>query len=530
MLYAFEEYTLDVSKRELRRAGALVAVEPLDLDVLEYFVRHNERIVSKEELIDAVWSRRIVSDSTISSRITAVRQAIGDSGRQQRLIRTYSRRGFRFVGDFQVRPTDQGERPRQTEAQEREHAGNVACTGAPIQRAPTIAILPFAIDGYDPRQHAFVNGLVEDITTALSQFHWLSVLARSTSFAWRGWAVDIKQLGHDLGAHYTVEGSVRLAGSRMRVTARLIDAGSAATLWSNWFDIESDDFFDLQDRITATVAGAIEPRLERIEIARAKGRPDESLNARQCYLRGLGRLYQWNRSGVDDALRLFRRATEIDAEFACAYGMAAYCYVQRKSYGWLNDRACEAEECARLARRAAELTNDDPLTLAKAGHAIESLTGDLDSGAVFIEQALKLNPNLAAGWYVRGWLDLFHGRPEIAADHLLRAIRLSASDPLVFKTHSALAYAYLLLGRFDDGAAMAERALYAHPHYLTGVRGAAANHALAGRVGRAQELMARVRALDPTLTVSKLPELLPFQRPQDQDKWTGALRRAGLPD
>ena len=516
MIYAFEKYLLDSNRRELRRAGNVVSIEPQVFDVLELLVRAHPSMVSRKELIAKVWDGRIVSDSTISSRIAAARAAIGDSGNEQRLIQTFSRRGFRFVGS--VRMQQQVELT-SVEAELK------------LQGKPSIAVLPFANIPQDDRKHQeFVHGIVEDITTDLSQFRWLAVVARNVSCAHKGWAVDIKEGGRDLGAHYLLEGSVRREDNRLRVTTRLIEPTTGAHLWAKRFDQEDNDYFELQDQITSNVIGAIALKLEEIEIDRACRSSPETPNPVHCYLRGLGHVYQWSKDGISDAPCMFQKAIELDAEFAPAYGMAAYCYVQRKSYGWFGDRPKENAECELLARKAAALAKSDAVALSKAAHAIASVVGDLDSGAIFVDRALKLNPKLGAAWYVSGWIRLFLGKPEEAMEHLARAISLSQADPLIFKMYAALGYAYFLTGRYDDAAALTLNALGARPSYLTAMRGAAASHALAGRIDKARSLIGHVHERDPTLRVSNLSDLIPFSREQDLARWRDGLRKAGLPD
>jgi TolB-like protein/tetratricopeptide (TPR) repeat protein len=516
--YKFEDYSLDADRRELRRGSSLVTVTPQVFDVLEYLVRNHDRIVAKDDLFADVWDGRAVSDSTLSSRLTAVRHAVGDNGREQRLIRTVSRRGFRFVGAVE----EEREPPRD--------ATHFAQIESALPEKPAIAVLPFANVPHGPEQEGFVSGLVEDITTALSQFPWLSVIARSSSFTYKGWAVDIKHVGRDLGVHYVLEGSVRETANRVRVTARLLDTRTGTHLWANRFDVWHEDIFVLQDQITVSVVGEIGPKLEQLEIERARRKQPETLDPSHCYLRGLGSIYQWTREGMSDALCQFQKAIQIDPEFASAYGMAAYCYVQRKSYGWISDRAQERAECARLAQRASELAMNDGVALSKAAHAVASVVDDVDSGAVLIDRALKLNPGLAAGWYVSGWIRLFLGEPETAIEHLTRAMHLSPFDPLIFKMHAAIGYAYFFIGRYDDASVMVTKAIRARPSYLTAVRGAAASHALAGRRGRAHKLMAQMHELDPALRVSNLSDLIPFRRSEHFLRWADALRKAGLPD
>ncbi len=530
MIYRFEDYCLDAGRRELRRGTDFVLVEPQVFDVLEYLVRNRERVITKDDLIAGVWDGRIVSDSTLSSRITVARQAIGDNGEQQRLIRTIPRKGFRFIGAV----SQSQEQPDESIVQSppfTEHEPLARPDAAlSLPDKPSIAVLPFVNMSGDPEQEYFVDGIAEDITTALSQFRWLFVIARSSSFTYKGRGVDVRRVGREMGVRYVLEGSVRKAANRVRITAQLIDTATGVHLWANYFDGGLEDIFDLQDQVTANVVGALGPKLEQVEIERAKHKPTKSLDAYDYYLRGMGSVYQWTRDGISEALRLFNKAIQIDPEFAAAYGMAAYCYVQRKSYGWFTDRQQEIAESARLARRAAELGKDDAVALSKAAHAIFYLEADVESAVAFIDQALRLNPNLAAAWYVSGWVRICLGEPDVAIEHLTRAMRLSPFDPLIFREHAAIAYAHFFAGRYDEATAWAEKAMRERPNYLTAIRGAAASHALAGRVGKAQKLIAHMREFDPALRISNLSDLLPFRRARDFAKWSKALQTAGLPE
>jgi tetratricopeptide (TPR) repeat protein len=241
-------------------------------------------------------------------------------------------------------------------------------------------------------------------------------------------------------------------------------------------------------------------------------------------------VFRWSEIGMRDALHLFGQALQRDPEFAPAAAMAAYCYVQRQSYGWMDDRATESAICESLARQAAQTTRDDAVSLARAAHALAAVVGDIDGGSSLIERACRLNPNLALARYVRGWIHLFAGDTERATAELMVALQLSPSDPMSFKTQAALSYANFFAGRYDDASHAAERALRARPGYLTAMRGAAAAHALRGRLAQARELMAGMRALDGRLRVSGLDKLLPFERALHRDRWADGLHRAGLPD
>jgi TolB-like protein/Tfp pilus assembly protein PilF len=518
-MYEFENFLLDPERHELRRGARVIPIEPQVFDILEYLIRNRERVVSKDDLIEAVWNGRTISDSTLSSRITTARQAVADRGKEQRLIRTIARKGFRFVGEV---------RERSGSSTETAHAQPVHVPR--ISRKPTIAVLPFANISQDPEQQPFVDGLVEDITTELSRFCWLSVMARRFGFTHERWAVDIKQARRGFGVHYLLDISVRRAGDRVRVTASLIDTTTETHLWAQRYDARHNDVFSLQDQITTNVVGAIGPKLEQVEIERARQNAHAGLGSVDYYLRGMGNVYKWSRDGINDALSQFHKAIHLDPGFASAYGMAAYCYVQRKSYGWIVDQPKETAECARLAYRTAELAQGDGAALAKAAHAIASVARDIDSGTLFIERALKLNPSLAGAWYVSGWIRLFRGEPRMAIEYLTRAIQLGPCDPLTFKMHAALAYAHFFEGRYDDASTMAANALRTRPNYLTAVRAGAASHALAGRLDKARNLMTHMHKRDPALRISNLMDLLPFFRSQDFTRWAGGLHKAGLPD
>src|SRR5450830_1160893 len=395
---------------------------------------------------------------------------------------------------------------------------------------PSIAVLPFQNMSGDPEQEYFADGMVEDIITALSRFRHLFVIARNSSFTYKGRAVDIRQVGRELGVRYVLEGSVRKLANRVRITGQLIDALTGAHLWADRFDGDLEDIFDLQDRITSSVVGAITPKLEQAEIERAKRKPTENLGAYDYFLRGMASSYRRTKEANDEALRLFSRAIELDPDFASAYGMAAWCYVWRKINGWMTDRGREATEAARLARRTVELGKDDAVALARGGHAIGFLVGDLDSGVAFIDQALLLNPNLATAWYLSGWLRAYCGEPDVAIEHLARAMRLSPLDPTLYHMQAGTAFAHFLAGRFDAASSWAEKAFRDQPSYLPAAAVNAASHALAGRMEEARQAMERLRQIDPALRISNLKDWFPIRRPEHFARWTEGLRKAGLPE
>ena len=297
---------------------------------------------------------------------------------------------------------------------------------------PSIAVLPFTNMSGDPEQDYFADGMVEDIITALSHFKALFVIARNSSFTYKGRAVDVKQVGRELGVRYVLEGSVRKAANRVRITGQLVDTATGAHLWAERFDGGLGDIFDLQDQVTESVVGAIAPAVEKAEIERAKRKPTESLDAYALYLRGLARFYQFaNRQANDEALRLFNSAIELDPDFASAYGRAASCYVIAKINGWISGTPNEIAEVTRLAQRAVELGKDDAIALAASGYALAYVVRDLGVGAALIDRALVLNSNLAEAWFCGGWAKIWLGEPEPAIERFARAMRLSPLDPRV---------------------------------------------------------------------------------------------------
>jgi TolB-like protein/class 3 adenylate cyclase len=398
---------------------------------------------------------------------------------------------------------------------------------------PSIAVLPFANMSNDTEQEYFADGMVEDLITALSRVHWLFVIARNSSFTYKGKAADVKQVGRELGVRYVLEGSVRKAGNRVRITGQLIDASTGGHLWANQFDGELENIFDLQDKVTASVVGAMAPKLEQAEIERSRRKPTENYDAYDYYLRGLASvhaIFGGTREAVSEALRLFNGAIERDPTFAAAYGMAAWCHVLRKNYGWSTDDAQEVAEVERLAQHATRLAKDDAVALYTGGFAYARIVGYLDTGAALIDRALVLDPNLAAAWHLSGWVRIYRGEPDTAIEHMGRAIRLNPLDPLIYGMQNGTAAAHFLAARYDEATKWAEKALTEHTSYLPALRMLASSHACAGRLAQAQDVMVRIRQIDPEFHVSNLANLVPFRGPQDVARYIGGLRAAGLPE
>jgi TolB-like protein/tetratricopeptide (TPR) repeat protein len=395
---------------------------------------------------------------------------------------------------------------------------------------PSIAVLPFRNLSADPEQEYFADGVVEDITMALSLFRWLFVIARNSSFTYKGRPVDVKQVGRELGVRYVLEGSVRKAGNRVRISGQLIDAETGAHLWAGRFEGALEDMFDLQDHVTSSVVGAIAPKLQREEIRRARRKPTENLDAYDYYLRGLASARRWTREANAEALHLFCKAIELDPGLACAYGMAAWCCVRSKALGWMNGREQESAEGVRMARQAVLLGGNDPVALCMGGYALAFVAHEFDDAAAFMDRGLAVNPNTAQAWTLSGWLRVWRGEPDLALEHLAHAIRLSPLDPSMFGMHGGMAYAHFLAGRYDMASSCAETAMRDNPAFLLAICISAASNVLAGRLEPAQGAMSRALECDPHLRASNLRDLAPFRRAEDFAAFAGALREAGLPE
>ncbi len=394
---------------------------------------------------------------------------------------------------------------------------------------PSIVVLPFVNMSGDPKQDYFIDGVVEDIITELSRFPELFVIARNSSFTYKGKAVDIRDVGRALGVRYVLEGSLRKHRSRIRITGQLIDASSGTHIWADRFDAILNDIFALQTEIAYSVVGAIAPRLEKSEIDRARQEPTEHLSAYDCFLRGMAGWHDWTRSGHNEALKFFYRASEIDPDFARPYALASACYLMRKANGWIGNRKEEIAETERLARLGADRARGDAVALCWSGHAIAHVVGDITTGINLVDRALLLNPNLAVAWQRSGWLRIYAGECKLAIDHLGRATRLNPADPLMHLALSASAFAHFLLEEFEEACEFARRALNIQAEWPAALRVLAMSHAMAGRNDAARQAMARLIKQQPQLGLSTLHDQIFLHRPEHMSMYVRAMRKAGLP-
>ncbi len=401
----------------------------------------------------------------------------------------------------------------------------------PLPDKPSIAVLPFENMSGDVEQEYFADGMVEDIITGLSRSKSLFVIARHSSFTYKGKAVDIKQVGRELGVRYVLEGSVRKAGNRVRITGQLVDAETGNHIWADRYDSTLEDIFDLQDRVTMSVIGAIAPQLERAEIARAQRKPTENLQAYDYYLRALAIFYRFSTLEANmEAFKLAQTASNLDPDFAAPFALAADSLVQRWGFGWSSGGPEEVTEASRLARRALELDKDDPTVLATAGFVLGIFMGEVEEGAALLARAISLNPNLALARTWNGYVQLFLGDEDAAIEQFQIGLRLSPLDPRIFTAQSGMAAAHFLAGRYEDGCLWAKIAVQQNPDYVGARRTLMACHAMAGRVEEARQAWAIARQIDPTQRISTVMKRWRFSRAKDIQLYAEACRIAGMPE
>jgi TolB-like protein/class 3 adenylate cyclase len=396
----------------------------------------------------------------------------------------------------------------------------------PLPEKPSIAILPFQNMSGDPEQEYFADGMVEDIITELSRSRSLFVIARNSSFAYKGKAVDIKQVGRALGVRYVLEGSVRKAGDRVRITGQLIDAETGSHIWGERYDGTLED---LQDRVTISVIAAIAPQLERAEIARAQRKPTESLQAYDYYLRALASTNRFTRESNIEALKLTQTANDLDPNFAAAFALGANCYVQRWGFGW-SSGGSDVTEARRLASRALELDKDDPAVLALAGQTLGLLVGEVEEGAALLARAISLNPNLAAARFWNGWIQIYLGDHDAAIEQFQVGLRMSPLDVRIFLALRGMAYAHFFAGRYEEASSWAKIYVQQNPNHVVAHRILMACHAMSGKVQEARQACVLALKLDPGQRISRIKDWGPWRRAEYVETLSHALRIAGMPE
>jgi TolB-like protein len=456
-------------------------------------------------------------------------RALAAQGRRAEALRHYGSLAERLKQELGIQPADETQALYKELRHEAGRQAEPSAAAATPQRRPSIAVLPFANLGGGDEQDYFIDGVVDEIITALSRFHWLFVIARNSSFTYKGRPVDVKQVGRELGVRYVLEGSVRCAGNRLRISGQLVDATTGGALWADRMEGDITDVFELQDLVTAQVVTAIAPKLEQAEIERSRLKPTASLDAYDYYLRGQAEVLKWTRGGNRLALAAYMRAFELDPAYSSAYAMAARCYSQAKAQGWISDPAAEKAEVRRLAHLAIEHGPDDPVALSASGMARAFVDCDLDGGGALIDRALQLNPNLATAWMFGGWVKAWMGDADEAIERVTRAMQLSPRDPSLSNMRRAIAFSYFVAGRYAEAIAVSEQATPLPQNLIFGLATIAASAALLGDFDKARAAVARLHQEDAGLSLATLHDRFPLKRPEDFGRWEDALRKAGLP-
>jgi TolB-like protein/Tfp pilus assembly protein PilF len=527
LIYSFEDFSLDVDRQELRRGAVLIDVDPQVFDLLQYLIHNRERVVSKDDLIANVWNGRVVSDSTLTSRITSARQALGDSGEHQRLIRTIARKGLRFVGEVREDQATRAAEPPSPGGAPPE-APVVVSHGSlvpSLPEKPSIAVLPFTNMSGDPEQEYFSDGITEDIINALSRLRWFFVIARNSTFVYKGQAADVRQVGRDLGVRYVLEGSVRKSGQRIRITSQLLDAKTSNQIWSERYDRELTDIFALQDEITASVTSAIEPKLLAAEGSRSEARSTDDLDAWDLVARALSLF--WKLTAVDsaNAIVILRQAVERHPNYAPAHSMLAFALFASAYVGWIPPGS-DREFAARLARRAAEIDDSDPWAHMALGYY--EFTGRNTNEAVrHFRAALDLNPNFAAAAGSIGFALALDGQSEEAISQFDQAIRMSPRDPFNSFFFVGIAAAHYLAGRYSEAVKWARQAVQLRPGYMGAHRILCASLAQADQLDEAKAVLATLRQLQPGLSIAAIRQSVPYTA-GPMERFVEGMQKAGL--
>jgi adenylate cyclase len=484
-IWLFGEYRLDrrigvLLRRDERGTFVPSAMGSRALEILVLLVERPGELVSRAEIIAAVWPGMAVEDSNLDVQIAALRRVL-DAGRTgSSCIQTIRGRGYRFTAPVML-----------------VEAGPISGMPQPTDK-PSLAVMPFQNMSGDPEQEYFADGMVEEIITALSRIKWLFVIARNSSFTYKGQAFDVKQVGRDLGVRYVLEGAVRKAGNNVRISAQLIDATTGAHLWADRFDGLLEEIFELQDKVAVSVAGVIEPALEAAETRRLADRPTHDLTALDFYLRALPDLDAFGHSGLLRALGLLEQAVERDARYGPALALAAHCHQGLEVNGWTEDP--EATRCTSvdLARQALRSAPDDPNVLALTAFVLGYFGEDIEVSLRLIDRCLALNPSCARGWHWSALLRVFAGQPDVALEHFQNYLRLSPRDRMATYLNG-IGEAYFFSRRFDEAAANLLASLDLAPTFPVTYRVLASCYARMGRLDEARAIVRRLRAITPAV-------------------------------
>ncbi len=517
MIYRFQDFELDIARGELRGAEGEVVLEPRAFSLLCLLVENHDRMVSKDEAIEKVWSGRFVSDAAISTALKSVRRALGDDGEAQAMVRTLRGRGFRFAAPVILSGRATAEsRAAMPAGETNRNAGR-----------PSVAVLPFRLVGQSDGHAAIADAVPAELITSLSRLRWLKVFARGSTFRFRDREADLDAVGSMLGAHYCLSGIVEVFGSTLAISVELTDIRTMSVVWSDRFPGRLDDVHDIRSDIMASVVAALELHIPLNEADAARLRSPESLDAWALYHIGLQHMYRFNKSDNAAASTRFDLAIERDPTFPRAYAARSFTSFQNAFLNYTEEREAEMLAARRFAERSVELDPLDPLgcfNLARA-HWLE---GDPEAGLGWLDRTVSLSPNFSQGHYARGWTDAIAGRGDNALKHIGTAIDLSPLDPFLYAMQATRALAYLGQGDTERAALWGEHAARAPgAHYLIALI-AAASHQLNNDHHRATYWVRHAKNRRPGASVDRFFRAFPFADPSFRQEITGALGKAGI--
>jgi len=535
VIYRFGTFALDTELLELRSGQGPVMVEPQVFSLLAYLIENRSHVVSRQELIDTVWEGRIVSDDTLNSRINAARRAVGDTGTAQAIIRTLPRRGFRFVAEIDaVASPSPGRAPSANDlpASAGPEVSLQQKAPPPLPDRPSIAVLAFANLSGDKEQEYFSDGITEDIITELSRFSELFVIARNSSFQYKGKATDVRQVGRDLGVRYVLEGSVRRGGDRLRISAQLIDAVTGGHRWAEHYDRKLDDVFAVQDEIVRMIVAILAAHVRKAETERARTKPPNSWQAYDYYLQAFDVLASFTASfnvqDLGEMRRLIQLSLAIDPNYARSYVILSATYLAAWAYP-LNSEFLNPgvlDQAHQLVRKAVQLDADLPIAHASLGHALMA-KGQHEASVAEFERAIALNPNYVD--YRIGAALMYAGDSRRAIDVLETCMRLDPIHPPVATMF--LGFAHYTLKQYAQALLPLGESVSLSPNFRSGHVILAATYARLGQLDQARAEAAEVLRIQPSYTIAGTARLMaPFKQPEDDKHFFDALRLAGLPE
>jgi TolB-like protein len=528
MIFTINGCDIDTGAYEVRRGGTVVPVEPQVFDLLVLLLENRDRLVTKDEILEHIWKGRTVSEAALSSRVKAARKAIGDDGAAQNCIRTVHRRGFRIVADVEV----DGDKPPAAQDVKDAPAGageGVASPGAlkPPEDRTSLVVLPFRFIGDAAGHEHMMEGLHDELTSALARVRSFFVIARGTAQALAARDMDVREIAETLGVRYVVEGTLRLAGESLRVNAKLTDAVAREEVWSAPFSGDLNNSFDVLDEIIEALAGVLQPTILVAEVRRLQRRRPENLTAYSLVFQAMPLCWAADHTACTAAAALLDQAIALDPNYALAHALRSWCHAQMGTFHWTQEPETHRKAALATAQHAAALDDGDPLVLTMLATA-ECLAHDMASAAAHVGRALKIDPNFAWGWIRCGLINTYLGRGDVALADFNRVFRLSPLDPLIYLAHVGLAQLHIYEGRYQEAVASAEQVLLEKPKAVWANRSLAAAAAMAGHDAKAARCVALLERYAPGVSVDDIMDAVPVHAETMRAKYRDALLRAGF--